>query len=279
MTSLKKLVGALALIGAATGAQAATINNLDGSYSFSGFDWDSFGSVLISGYDLTAAASVGTSDPFTLTYQAFATNIKDADGNNLANALLPNFRQGTGAGYEYTVVVSVNEVATLIASDGTSGAAQLSVLGGNYSIYYQAVGNADRVNGTGFTDGTKILGGTILNTSPSILAAQGLTNPGNLSLSASLKATVDFQDLTFISPLLGASQATTTLQFGDTKDPQWARPGEVGGVVVGPLDTNTDFVAQADGNQSFKVPEPASAALVGVALAGLGFSSRRSKSK
>lgn len=285
MTSIKKLVGALALIGAATGVHAANITNGDGTFSFTGFDWDSFGSALISGYDLTAASGNGNSDDFTLTYQSFATSIKDGSGNNIANSSLTGLRAGSGSGYEYTIVVTVNERATLIGSDGTNGAASLSVLGGVFDIYYQLAGNASNASGTGFSDGTKILGGTILSSfvpggSSTVLSSQGLTNPGDASLAPSLKGEVTFQDLSYISPLLQQTKATTTLQFGNFIDTAWVRPSSINGIPVALLNTNTDFVAQADGNQSFtRIPEPASAALFGLALAGLGLSSRRNKLK
>lgn len=241
MTSIKKIAAALVFFGAVGGAQAANITNASGTYSFSGFDWDKFGSVRISDYGLTGASAVGTTDNFNLTYQAFATALYDGNGNVLS---LPGLRQGTGAGYEYTIIVKALENATMIAP----GFAALNVLGGTFEIFYQALGDVNRIAGTGYTNGTKILGGTLLSSlvpggSNTVFAPQGPSNPGNVSLSASLKATMSYQDMTYVSPLLVSSDATTTLQFGNTINTGWVRPGQIADLVLpGLIATATSLV-------------------------------------
>jgi hypothetical protein len=65
----------------------------------------------------------------------------------------------------------------------------------------------------------------------------------------------------------------STLQFGNTIT-AWTRPSSFDGVDPGP-NTNNSFVGQADANQAFRVPEPGSLALFGLALGLAGFMARK----
>ena len=62
MNAMKKMAMALALIGTVGGAQAFTLNNLDGTYNnFGGFDWASSGSVWIKDYNFLNNKNAGFS--------------------------------------------------------------------------------------------------------------------------------------------------------------------------------------------------------------------------
>lgn len=276
MSKLRTLLAAAATAGAlAAGAPAgaATISTPDGVFAnFGGFDWDSAGSAYIQGYGVTNASPAGTVDAFTLRYQAFAVNIQDTSGANFAT---PTLRQGSGAGYEFTITALVNETVTCIdaGGPGTCDLVQIDIVSGSWEIRFENPGDANNAAGTGFADGTLVLAGTFDLGQP-LLASQGPTNPGNVSLLAALFGTVTSTNNAFINPDLTGTNAVSTLQFGNTVT-NWVRPAAFEGVgAIGP-DTNTDFAGQADANQRFSVPEPGTLALVGLTLFGLGFGARR----
>lgn len=280
--STKKVTLALAIaaaIGASGPAAAGTITNLDGVLPFTGFDWSQSGQAWIDGYDVTNASPVGTTDNFTLYFQATAIGLKDNGGNTYTP---PNL----GNTYEYTIFAQVTESVTCIADlpgGGTCDVVSIALVPNQpldfYAIYYDVPPDANYTAGTGFRDGTQILGGGFTSSNP-VIAPQGPTNPGNISLSPTILGTVTFQNLALVQPSFAGTTAVTTLQFGTSITLPWIRPGAIDGVVSPlPPDSNTQFAGQADANQSFQaVPEPATIALVGLGLLVVGIGRARRSS-
>lgn len=278
-----KKVAAGGAIAAATMGNAlagATITTPDGTFDFGGFDWASTASVYIQGYGALAGQAIGTTDDFTLTYQAYAVNVQNGVGDNLS---LPGLKvTDGGSGYEFTIQAVVQERVTCITANCT--VVQIDVLSGSWDIWYQEIGNAvlSGANGgiTGILDGTKILSGIFDNTSDSIIGAQGASNPGNVTLAGTFRGEVTYTNLAYINPELAGTLAVSTLQFG-TNTTAWVRPDQFDGIGAVGADTNQNFVGQADANQSFveqKVPEPGTLALGGLGLL-LAAASRRRKQR
>lgn len=267
-----KAVLTAAVLSAAPAASFAfpfTITTPGGDVTMTEFDWSSSGQALISGYDITNASPLFSSDVYSLTYQADAANLK-----NGATPVVPLL----GETYEYTIFAQVTETATCVADLPGGGtcdvvSTQLNP-GGFWEVRFDASKDANYAAGTGFRDGDIILSGDFTGSSPS-LGPQGATNPGNATLAATLFGRVLFTNSLYINPELQGTQAASTFQFGSNIQAGWVRPAAFDGVATGP-NTNTTFIGQADANQSFTVPEPGSVALVGlVALVAGGLGARR----
>lgn len=273
---IKRYAAAIALLCAVGGASAnAVIVTPDGVRNFGGFDWASNGSILIDSYNILAGLGVaaGTSDTFTLQYQAYASSIFDVNG---VTQLTPGLRLGTGSGYEYTIDAKITETVACVTLG--CGVVQITPMTGTYTIRYQAVGNANAAGISGIIDGDIILSG-VLNGGTPALSYQGTSNPGNGTLSATLFGVNQFTNAAFITPDLVSTNVVSTLQFG-TVTTAWTRPNSFDGVGVVGANTNTRFVGQADANESFAVaavPEPGALALVGLALGIAGFVTRGRK--
>ena len=219
-TLIGSLVAATACALPLTTSHAATITNADVvNQSFSGFDWSKAGAILISGYDVTSATATGTSDPFTLYFLATAAGLFDGGGNPIPNATMPNlYPTGDGlapaGAYEYTIVAQINEAVTCF-SNGVDpcGIVNISVLSGNWRAWYDTTADAVYATGTGFTDGNLLLTGNFTGGTP-VVAVQGPTNPGNITLGATFFGTVLTTNGAFIVPSLDGTTASSTLQFG-----------------------------------------------------------------
>nr|AEQ20447.1 PEP-CTERM motif protein of unknown function DUF1555 [uncultured bacterium CSL132] len=259
----------LALSGASS---AATITNLDNTFNFGGFDWASAGTAFTTGFAPVATTA------FTLTYFSQATAITFG-GNPISALSLPHMDTVANgvydtppltapSGYEYTIVATVNE--TVVGCVLTS--CTFNVTGGTFNIYYDLTSNANMLAGslgTGFNNGTVIIGGTING------GTQSTFDTANGSNSTTLQGTVTTTNNTFVNPNLVGTTATTTLQIGNAVT-DWTNPGGFNGAAF----TANNIVFQADANESFTqaVPEPGSLALLGAAFLGFfGLGRRRNK--
>ena len=281
MKSIKTLAVGLGVLGALVAAPssfaAPSLTFTDSASTthvvnpFGGFDWASNATAFATALPFTA---VNQTLATTTTYLAQAASIQLAGGGSSTPA-------GLGSLYEFTVKATIFETATCLAFNGTfCNFALFTATGGNFDIYFSATANANIVNGTGFVDGTRIIGGSIL---ASAFGAAGSFNATSATTgfgTFNFNAVVDFTETNasaaaYFAPALVASNAIATLQIGGTQTawtpptrPNWGDGGTIGA---------NDIVFQADGNQTFTaaVPEPGTLALVGLSLAGLGLIRRR----
>ena len=262
---LKKAFSAAALglsLIAAMPSQAATITNTDGIFNWSGFDWAQAGTAYTTGFQPVAG------DAFTVNAFAVAVALQNGD-TVLPTPGLDATANGLSTGYEYTLSVLLNQSVDSCTPGGVT--CTFSILSGSYSIYYDAIADANALPGslgTGFLDGPLLMSG-------SVFAQPGgsfTTTPGGGFGITALLGSVDFTNLAFINPALSDTVAVSTLQLGNLTTNWTGNPGGFNGVAF----TGDNLVFQADANQSFStVPEPASLALFGIAMLAGSVTSRR----
>ena len=259
--------------GSAFAGPAITINadlpNHGAFANFTDFDWSSKGQILIDSYGITSLSAPGSSDSITLHYRASAVALI-LGGVSTAPA-------GMNTTFQYTIVADFTETVTCVGAGGACNLVSISFGSGTWKVYYDSntvggptLADYSALSDATFIDGVSILSGSFGAGSP-IISVQGPTNPAAAnSIATTLFGSVGVTNLTYVTPTLTGTTATSTLQFGAAQTAGWTRPTDV-------ADTNTRFWAQADGNQSFTTPEPASLALVGLALGVAGIAGSRRK--
>lgn len=268
-TSLKQAIAALGLASAAIiagPAQGATITNADGTFNWTGFDWAQGGTAWTTDFQAVAG------DTFTLNFMSWAVALQNTPATFVPAGMDINANGAADGTYEYTVVATLNETVTgcvsLIPGTTTCGFALTS---GTFDIYYDTTPNADSTLGslgTGFTDGDLLISGTFGAQPGGTFTSDGTNGSGNSALIGSVTAT----NLTYINPSLVGTVVGTELKIGNLVT-NWVNPGGFGGVAF----ADGAIVMQADANQNFSVPEPATLALFGIAMIAGGVARRQAK--
>ena len=272
--------GLFALAAGQASAFNLSLGGAVGNVNFEGIDWDSNGAAWVQGFQGGVGPTLGIGTQFDLYYMSKATALYDSVGNTLSfiGSIATN---GTAFNtVEMTFFAKLTEEIINVGVDPVTlkPFANFEVVSGAWDVYLDTTPNASLASGTGFTDGTKILGGgftagvagsfTNLNGTPGGAGANGTG-------SNALFGDVTFTDSAYVTPSPSATLANTTLQYGLSAG-GWTRPSGFEGLAgYAAFDTPASFVLRGDANQDFSIPEPTSMALLGLGFAALGIRRRK----
>lgn len=312
----KKSLIAASLALAAASAQASVsvsidfdgAGGLEGPTAIRALDWSPNSILITSTVAGKNAANPAVGDIVQTYAQATLGSAIAADGS-VFNPL--GLNNPSALGYEWTFVAGFREVISGFQGSPGNGTVNLQTISGGINFFevWVSAKDSNALAGTGYANGTKILGGSIDAYNPttdvgksSFTTTSGTTvlpldgsngddYPGLLSVTGSgtadLSATVNlnFIDSNYFTDLKAGDllflQTNLGLPFGQV-DPSALVAGQPGanvasiGTINGIDGPNLLLQSDAASNFTHKVPEPATLALAGLALFGAQLSRRRS---